>query len=185
MISALRVALFVACIAASGFTMAPARAGQPEEPGSYRLDHYLAPTPATLKGAAVVTTAQAQALWTDKAVVFIDVLPRPPKPAGLPAGTVWRDPPHRSVPGAVWLRDVGFGELAPSMEAYFKRGLTEATGGDHSKPLLFFCKRECWMSWNAAKRALGEGYSRVYWYPDGVEGWTEAGLAVEAIQPRP
>jgi len=180
-----RSGLAIAVVAALGLMIAPAAAGQPAEPEGYRLDDYKAPTPATLQGATVVTTAQAQALWTARAAVFVDVLPRPPKPAGLPAGTVWHDPPHTSVPGAVWLRDVGFGALAPSMAAYFRRGLAEATGGDHARPLLFFCRRACWMSWNAAKRALAEGYAKVYWYPDGVEGWSEAGLALEEVQPRP
>jgi PQQ-dependent catabolism-associated CXXCW motif protein len=149
------------------------------------MENYKAPTPATLSGATVVSTPEAQALWHNKAAVFIDVLPHPPKPADLPARTVWHDPPHRSVPGAVWLRDVGFGALAPAMEDYFRRGLAEVTGDDHAKPLLFFCKRDCWMSWNAAKRALAAGYSKVYWYPDGVEGWSEAGLALEEVRPQP
>ncbi|MBV9065361.1 MAG: PQQ-dependent catabolism-associated CXXCW motif protein, partial [Methylobacteriaceae bacterium] len=48
----------------------------PPEPSDYRLEDYRAPTPATLSGARVVTTAQAHQLWTDKAAVFIDVLPQ-------------------------------------------------------------------------------------------------------------
>ncbi len=38
-------------------------------------------------------------------------------------------------------------------------------------PVLFFCLAECWMSWNAAKRALEYGYSNVFWYPEGTDGW--------------
>ena len=51
--------------------------------------------------------------------------------------------------------------------------------------LMFFCKRACWMSWNAAKRAQAFGYRKVYWYADGIEGWREAGLPTEIIVPRP
>jgi rhodanese-related sulfurtransferase len=33
------------------------------------------------------------------------------------------------------------------------------------------------MGYNAAKRAMRElGYSNVYWYPEGVQGWQSAGL---------
>ena len=83
----------------------------PEPPG-YRSDDYRAPVPATLQGAAVLTTAEAEALWHAGAAVFIDVLPRPPKPPNLPAGTVWREAPRPNIPGSLWLPDTGYGELA-------------------------------------------------------------------------
>ncbi len=35
------------------------------------------------------------------------------------------------------------------------------------------------MSWNAAKRALALGYQNVAWYPDGTDGWHEAGLPLQ------
>ena len=85
-----------------------------------------------------------------------------------------------SIPGAVWLPNVGFGELAPETEAYFRAGLARATGSDLHRPIVIFCMRDCWMSWNAAKRALGFGYTGVHWFPDGTDGWTESGIG-----PRP
>src|ERR1700755_1817100 len=60
------------------------------EPEGYRTEDYRAPVPETLAGARVLTTAQAEAIWRAKTGVFIDVLPRAPKPKGLPPGTVWR-----------------------------------------------------------------------------------------------
>ena len=30
-------------------------------------------------------------------------------------------------------------------------------------------------SWNAAKRAIGYGYTGVRWYEEGIEGWQDAG----------
>ena len=41
------------------------------------------------------------------------------------------------------------------------------------------------MSWNAAKRALTYGYNRVYWYPEGTDGWSGAGGRLEASEPVP
>ena len=86
-----------------------ASADPPPEPGGYRTDAYRAPTPATLNGGTALSSSEAHALWESKAAVFIDVLPRPPKPKDLPEGTVWRDKPRFNIPGSVWLPDTGYG----------------------------------------------------------------------------
>ena len=39
---------------------------------------------------------------------------------------------------------------------------------------MIYCHEKCWLSWNAAKRAVAYGYRRVYWFPDGIEGWSAA-----------
>jgi PQQ-dependent catabolism-associated CXXCW motif protein len=156
----------------------------PPEPDRYRFDNYRAPVPATLQGARVLDTAQAEVLWRAGAA-FIDVLPQPRKPAGLPPGTVWRDAPRPHIPGSLWLPDTGYGELADITEDYFKRGLTRASGGDRAKTLVFYCQANCWMSWNAAKRALGYGYGNVAWYPEGTDGWSKADLPMEDATPAP
>lgn len=168
-----------------GLWSLPLAAQAPEEPAAYRTDNYKAPTPKTLRGAEVVTTAEAYEIWRKKGAVFIDVLAHTPRPAGLPADTMWRDPPHNTIAQAHWLPEVGRGELAAEIETYLKDSLSALTQNDKNTPLLFFCRRECWMSWNAAKRVLSYGYTRIYWYPDGVEGWGEAGFPMEVTQPRP
>ncbi|ACA20043.1 conserved hypothetical protein [Methylobacterium sp. 4-46] len=174
----MRALLVLALLAAAG----PAGAAPVPEPPGYREDAFRTPTPATLRGARVVTTEEAEALWR-AGVAFVDVMPQPPRPAALPPGTIWRDPPHESIPGAHWLANTGFGALAPETEAYFRRELDRLTGGDRGKPLVFFCLRNCWMSWNAAKRALSYGYGQVIWFPDGTDGWSDAALPLERLQP--
>ena len=159
------------------------RAGVPE-PDGYRMEDYRAPVPATLSGATVVDTAEAGRLHDD-GVPFIDVLPRVPKPKNLPEGTLWRPEPRQDIPGSIWLVDTGYGELAPVMERYLFDGIERVTGGDKAARILFYCKRDCWMSYNAAKRAVGAGYTSVYWYPDGTDGWTEAGRPLEKREPEP
>jgi PQQ-dependent catabolism-associated CXXCW motif protein len=154
-----------------------------EEPSDYRMDNYRAPVPATLKGARVVSAEEAEKLWRAKNTIFVDVLPRPPKP-DLPAGTIWREPPHYDIPGSVWLADVGYGGLTPEMEAWYRDSLAELTGGDLSRALLIYCRADCWMSWNAAKRAIAWGYTNVAWYPAGVEDWEAAKLPLEERKPR-
>jgi PQQ-dependent catabolism-associated CXXCW motif protein len=152
------------------------------EPAGYRLDDYRAPTPATLAGAGVLTTAEAKLCWENGAV-FVDVLAHSPRPANLPSGTIWREKMRRDIPGSVWLANTGYGELAAETENYFRRGLERVTQGDGAKLLVFYCLRDCWMSWNAAKRALALGYKNVAWYPDGTDGWEAAGLPLQEAKP--
>jgi PQQ-dependent catabolism-associated CXXCW motif protein len=156
-----------------------------EEPAGYRLENYRAPVPSTLKGAKVVDTGEAIAIWSQKAGVFVDTLPRPPRPAGLPKDVVWRDTPRSDIPGSVWLPDTGYGELAESTRAYFENGLSKAAKGDKTRLLVFYCLKDCWMSWNAAKRALEGGYANVAWYPEGTDGWAGAGQPLEPRDPQP
>lgn len=163
----------------------PANAERPPEPDSYRTDEYRKPVPATLKGATVLTADKAGELWTKKAAVFVDVYPKAPKPPNLPAGTYWREPIHHTIENATWLANVGYGVLAPAVEDYFKMNLEKLTSGDKSKAVVFYCLRDCWMSWNAAKRALTYGYTNVNWFPDGTDGWQEIGLPVTDVKPVP
>lgn len=165
-----------------------ARAAEPAdvaEPQDYRTDAYRTPVPKTLKGAKVVAIEEAEALYEDGKTVFIDVYPRAPKPPNLPAGTVWRDVTHMTIEGAHWLPNVGYGVLSPDFEAYFRRSLVKLTGNDTMRPVLFFCLKDCWMSWNAAKRALEWGYTNVIWFPDGTDAWQQAGSDLVKATPEP
>lgn len=175
----------LAAALAAAALAAPALAQQQEpfEPEGYRTDNYRAPVPATLEGARVLTTAETEAIWRAKSGAFIDVLPRVPKPKNLPAGTVWRDAPRKNIPGSTWLPDTGYGALSQAMDDYFQRGLARASHDDKSALLVIYCLADCWMSWNAAKRALAYGYSNVAWYPDGTDGWERAKLPTEEAQP--
>jgi PQQ-dependent catabolism-associated CXXCW motif protein len=172
--------VFAICVMA---TVANAQALVPE-PEGYRTGDYRAPVPETLTGARVITTAEAEAIWRAKNGVFIDVLPRPPKP-NLPSGTVWRDRPRFNIPGSIWLPDTGYGKLPPATEDYLRQGLTRASLGSRDTLLVVYCQANCWMSWNAAKRILSYGYSHVAWYPDGTDGWERASLPMVESQPEP
>lgn len=163
----------------------PVSEGEVPEPEGYRTDGYRMPVPRTLKGATVIDADAAEKLINDGAAIFLDVYPRAPKPPNLPAGTVWRDPPHSSIAGAHWLPNVGYGVLSPEFETYFKSRLETLTGSDKSKAVVFFCLKDCWMSWNAAKRALSWGYTAVMWFPDGTDGWQNIGNDLTPAAPIP
>jgi PQQ-dependent catabolism-associated CXXCW motif protein len=154
-------------------------------PEGYRTEDYRAPTPDRVPGARTLDTAQAEAVWRQGGAVWIDVLPAPRRPAELPATALWLPSPRRGIPGSLWLPEVGRGVLAPVLEAWFRGELRRATGGDLDRPVVFYCQAECWMSWNAAKRAAAWGWRAVHWYPEGTDGWEAAGLPTEALHPPP
>lgn len=156
-----------------------------EEPEGYRMSAYRAPVPASLSGAEVVSNDGVMALHKAGQMIFIDVLPRPPKPKELAADVVWRPRKRSNIPGSVWLPNVGFGALNPETESYFRDNLARLTENDKAAPILIYCMADCWMSWNAAKRALSYGYSKVYWYPDGTDGWQGLGGKLERSEPVP
>jgi PQQ-dependent catabolism-associated CXXCW motif protein len=154
------------------------------EPPGYRMQDYRGPTPTSLAGARVVTTREAEELWKAGAA-FVDVLPHAPRPANLPPGTIWREKPRMDILGSIWLPDTGYGALATSTARYLRNGLGRITQGDQSRWLVIYCQKDCWMSWNVAKRALMMGYKNVAWYPDGTDGWESSGLPLQQVEPVP
>lgn len=180
-----------ACVAGLVCLLAvrPVRSGSSDEvevpePEGYRLETYRAPVPRTLAGAIVLDTAGLVELLAREPVVLVDVMPAPRRPPVRGTGRPWLPPRRSHLPGSVWLPNVGLGELPSSTAAWFARRLEELTSGTKDAALVIYCERDCWMSWNAAKRVLRElGYRRVHWYPDGIQGWEEAGLPLVPASP--
>lgn len=154
-----------------------------EEPEGYRMERYDDLVPDTLQGATRVNALDILALQSERPVAIIDVIPEHRRPDFLPEGQLWIPVPHKGLAGALWLPDVGYGVLSETTEAYFKHHLEQATGGDSDHALVFYCRIDCWMSWNAAKRALSYGYSSVYWFADGIEDWSFEDLPMEVLAP--
>ena len=178
------IVLALGLLTAAADAVRASPAASPSEPEGYRTDNYNVPVPLTLNGVRALTADGAKALQTQGAIL-IDVHPRAPRPANLPASTIWRDPPHRSAAGAFWLPNVGYGDLSDSMLRYFQTHLADFTAGDKSRSLVFFCLRDCWMSWNASKRAMELGYDHVYWFSEGSDAWEENGYPIAVISPAP
>jgi len=155
------------------------------EPAGYRMEDFRSPVPKSLAGATVVTLGQVEGLIQSDNILLVDVLPRPPKPKGLKEGTIWRPRPRHNIPGSVWLPNIGFGGLSAEVERYFSDSLSRLTGGDKDRNVLFYCLANCWMSWNAAKRALSLGYNKVHWFPEGTDAWIAAGLPTAPSEPEP
>lgn len=156
-----------------------------EEPLGYRMEDYRARVPPTLKGGTVISTQDAVQFYADKKAAFIDVLPHQDRPESLPDSVKTVEKDRRNIPGTEWLPNVGYGAIPKELDAYFRDELERISGGDKAAPLVFYCLADCWMSWNAAKRAIEMGYSDVHWYPDGTDGWAAANLPLAVSRPVP
>ncbi len=136
-----------------------------------RNSDYDEPTPTIITGATTISTPQLQSmLASPKPPILIDVL----------GGDV-----TASLPGAIWLRGAGFGKLAQGdLQAHLATALTKITDGDKSRPIAFFClSKLCWLSHNAAVRAVNLGYTNVLWYRGGRNAWRAAGLPLMPVKP--
>jgi len=130
------------------------------------LDH-AAPTPLAIPGAQLITTRELKALLAPNAMrppLLIDVM---------------GEESHQSVywEGLVWLPGAGRGSsFDDELQGRLAQALERATGGNRARMLVFFCANpRCWLSYNAALRAVRLGYSDVRWYRGGVHAWGVAG----------
>ena len=125
------------------------------------------PTPNAIPGGRLVTTPELAQLLRDpnaQALVF-DVLGGPQRlPNAIPVVPA-------SQPG----------NFQDGVQQEFGQYLQQATQGRKDRPMVFYCQSiQCWMSYNAALRAINLGYSKVLWYRGGVEAWQQAGLPLQS-----
>lgn len=145
----------------------------------YRSSQYRSPTPTSLEGVQILDTAALQKLLAERPdTSLIDVYRRP-----FVQGRFVEDAPHANLPGSLWLANVGDGNLARQWQRYFANYLQQASRGDLRQPFVFYCRSECWLSWNAARRAHALGYRELYWYRDGIDAWEQANLPLVPAQP--
>jgi len=70
------------------------------------------------------------------------------------------------------------GSFNDDTQRQLARMLEQVTDGDREAPLVFYCaSADCWMSYNAAVRAIRGGHRNVLWYRGGLEAWGVAGLS--------
>ena len=118
----------------------------------------------------MIDTATLAKLIETQHPLLLDVAEADRKPAGMSKTMLWL-PTHRSIPGATFLQGGGNGTADAAYIHAFGTRVADLTKGDKAKPIVTFCHPDCWGSYNAAKRLVAMGYSHVYWYRDGVEGW--------------
>ncbi len=168
---------------ALGLCAAPAVAdpGVPV-PEAFRMDDYRAPVPDTVPGAEVLHVPAMQQRVMRRDAVLIDVLSAPRRPADMRPGTPWLPARHPSLPSSLWWPEIGRGAIPPAVALRVQQRLNELTRDDPARVVVFFCLANCWMSWNAARRAAEMGFHAA-WFPEGVDGWQAAGLPTQDIVP--
>jgi PQQ-dependent catabolism-associated CXXCW motif protein len=155
------------------------------EPEGYWTGPINSPVPVTLTGGKVINDAhQLRALLKRHGTVVIDVSNAPRRPDNLATGAPWLPLPHQAIPDTLWIPGTGLGEIPPAIDDFFRKQLAAATGNDPARRVIIYCHQTCWLSWNAAKRAISYGYRNVYWFREGIEGWKAAHFPTAVIEPR-
>lgn len=181
----MRLALIL--VAAAVLTgMAPAPA--PNDPAlfdaeGYRSARYRAPVKADPAPARTISLAAALALDPAGGALFIDVTPAE---GGVrdPASGVWTlAAEHLTIPGAVWLPETGRAPVDARLWAALEARIIAARAKAPRTPVILFCRIDCWMSWNAARRLASRGIADVRWLAEGTDGWHGAGRSLVAAVP--
>lgn len=151
----------------------------------YRIARYQAAVPETPPAGTRVWIDDIDRLVATERTVLLDVSPI--HGAGFdPATGAWRlSKAHQTLPGAVWLPEVGRGAIEPVIASFFATHLARLTDGDKTRAVVIFCNADCWMSWNAMKRAASFGYTNLKWFPEGIDGWRDFDRALVPAVPIP
>ncbi|MCC6475039.1 MAG: sulfurtransferase [Burkholderiales bacterium] len=136
---------------------------------SLRQAPYSAPTPLRVPGARTVHTDELKRLLQGGAAPLI---------LDVAGGS-----DHLSLPGAIWLPDLGRGaSFIDTIQARAAEQLASLTLGNRGRALVFLCvDPQCWLSYNASLRAISLGYTSVFWYRGGILAWRSAGLPLEPV----
>jgi PQQ-dependent catabolism-associated CXXCW motif protein len=166
------------------FATFAARSDDVQEPAGFWTGPINSPVPATITGGKVIHAQEVADLLKHRDALVINVSNEPKRPAGMAPDAPWLPLPQEVIPGSAWLPGAGMGEIAADTDAYFRSYLTRETGGDLDHAVVIYCHERCWLSWNAAKRAITYGYRSVHWFPEGIEGWRAAGNKTVVAKPR-
>jgi PQQ-dependent catabolism-associated CXXCW motif protein len=124
------------------------------------------PTPTSIPGGQVITTKGLVELMRSARapVLVLDVLGGPEMIQGA----------QHAAPAAQ------SGAFNDQTQQQFDQYLQQATSGNKQYPIVTYClSTQCWMSYNAALRAINLGYTNVLWYRGGIEAWKQGGLPTQ------
>ncbi|WP_295045037.1 rhodanese-like domain-containing protein [uncultured Paracoccus sp.] len=145
-----------------------------------RIAAYRAPVPDSVPGGRVVD-AQGVAALADRGALLIDAMAAPGHAIGADGAWTVAEP-HRTIPGARWLPEIGRGRPDPRIAAGLQASLADCP---KTRPIVLFCKTDCWMSWNAVQHVAALGHGDIAWYPGGVDDWADDGRPLRDAHPLP
>lgn len=151
----------------------------------YRMSRQRGPTPDNIPPPARVVSAYGARVLINAGAIALDVFSATQSRFDELDGSWLVSKERLSLPDAVWLPETGRARLEPVMQRYLEQNLAELTANDPTHPIIVFCVADCWMSWNAAQRIAGMGYTNVFWFRLGTDGWLDIGGTLFPVKPRP
>ncbi len=168
-------------LAASALAIAPSASAQApgrEAPAAlfdangYRIARYRTPIRHDPDPAQRLALAAALTLEPGEDALFLDVMPVESGVRDPVTGEWTINTPHLTIPGAVWHPEAGRMPADDDLWRAFEHQARQATP---TRPVIVFCRVDCWMSWNAAKRLAESGIDNVWWLAEGTDGWHSDG----------
>lgn len=149
----------------------------------FRRAHYRAPVDRPPAPATQISLADALLLKPAENALFIDVLPAEGGVRDSATGQ-WRlASPHFTIPGAQWHPETGRSQPDAALWRALRSAVAAARKASSGIPVVLFCRTDCWMGWNAARRLAGDGFANVRWLAEGIEGWHESGRELAVATP--
>lgn len=149
----------------------------------YRMARYRAPVDRPPAPATRIALADALKLRPGRDALFIDVLPVDGGRRDPATGNWTLAATHETIPGALWHPETGRSPPDPVLWQALCDAVIAARASSPNRPVVLFCRTDCWMGWNAARRLASEGFGHVRWLAEGIEGWHVAGRPLELALP--
>lgn len=179
----MRAGAILACAVALFGLAASSAQAQDFDGEGYRTARYRAPVSAEVAPARRIALADALKLEPGKDALFLDVMP---VDGGVrePASGAWRlSVGHETIPGAQWHPETGRSPVDVALWHALVDAVADARKDRPDLPVVVFCREDCWMSWNAARRLASAGVKDVFWLAEGTDGWHAAGRGLVAALP--
>jgi PQQ-dependent catabolism-associated CXXCW motif protein len=141
----------------------------------YRTARYRAPVDRPPNPATQIAVSDALRLHPGVDAMFIDVLPAEGAVRDSATGKWTLAAQHETIPGAAWHPETGRGDPDPVLWSGLRQAVLAERAKHPAMPVVVFCRSDCWMSWNAARRLAGEGLGNVRWLAEGIEAGTTPG----------
>ena len=175
-------------LVAAAALMGMAGASPPADPApfdaeGYRSARYRAPVKADPAPAQTITLTAALALDPARDALFIDVMPVEGGVRDSVSGVWTLSSEHLTIPGALWLPETGRAPVDPDLWSALEARIAAARTAAPERPVILFCRSDCWMSWNAARRLALRGHTNVHWLAEGTDGWHAAQRALVTAVP--
>jgi len=126
-----------------------------------------APTPLVVPGATTMMTARLYSALQ----------------ARQPMLLLYANEGADAIAGSHWLFGAGRGNgFSDAIQERLRRKLEALTQGNKNAMIVTYClDSHCWLSYNAALRAVKLGYRNVHWYRGGRDAWHAAGLPLVPV----